>query len=267
MESNQEEGVDQSKRAARGYKGEEWADYPDVNEAAPKSLDGEDTGTGSEDLYEPEGLKSSSAQQAIVNKAKNAKAVDAEISALEKDAQSMAEKEPLKFKFTKSPSGDFSLSRTDLKKEAPAGTLDPRLKPQPAQASAALHGRDKSQMQGVGPAPTMMDPKRDPFKPIGEAPAGTLDPRLKPQSTQASAALHGKDKSQMQGVGPRPTMTDPKRDPFKPLGGDQMQEASPPSDKAEDFIRKNKDSFKKRYGARWKQALYGAAWEKFGKKK
>lgn len=43
------------------------------------------------------------------------------------------------------------------------------------------------------------------------------DPRLKMQSPQSSAQLHTKDKSQMQGVNmdQRPTMTDPKRDPFK----------------------------------------------------
>ncbi len=41
------------------------------------------------------------------------------------------------------------------KKEAAVGSVDPRLKPQAAASSAALHTRDKSQMQGVGPRPTM----------------------------------------------------------------------------------------------------------------
>jgi hypothetical protein len=47
---------------------------------------------------------------------------------------------------------------------------------------------------------------------------------------------------------------------------DELSEVSPPSDKAEEFIKKNKKSFQKRYGARWKEVLYSTAWKKFGKK-
>lgn len=50
------------------------------------------------------------------------------------------------------------------------------------------------------------------------------------------------------------------------LTSDLTVEVSPPSDKAEEFIAKNKEDFKKRYGARWKEALYSTAWKKFNKK-
>jgi len=46
-----------------------------------------------------------------------------------------------------------------------------------------------------------------------------------------------------------------------------FQEVSPPSEQAEDFIKKNKDLFKKRYGPEWEKILYKAAWSKFGGKK
>ena len=45
-----------------------------------------------------------------------------------------------------------------------------------------------------------------------------------------------------------------------------LDEKAPPGKKAESFIKKNKDSFKKRYGKRWKKVLYATAWEKFGEK-
>jgi len=50
---------------------------------------------------------------------------------------------------------------------------------------------------------------------------GSQDPRLKPSSANQSAALHTRNKSQMQGMNPaqRPTMTDPSRDPFKKIEG------------------------------------------------
>ena len=38
-----------------------------------------------------------------------------------------------------------------------------------------------------------------------------------------------------------------------------VKEAAPPSDKAEKFISKNKASFKKRYGTKWKEAIYATA--------
>ena len=45
-----------------------------------------------------------------------------------------------------------------------------------------------------------------------------------------------------------------------------LDEKAPPGKKAESFIKKNKDSFKKRYGKQWKKVLYATAWEKFGEK-
>lgn len=77
--------------------------------------------------------------------------------------------------------------------------------PPSAPQSAKPKVKDKSQMQGVGPRPTMANAFNDPGK-KQEAAAGTVDPNLKPKSASSSAALHTRDKSQMQGVGPRPTM-------------------------------------------------------------
>jgi hypothetical protein len=45
-----------------------------------------------------------------------------------------------------------------------------------------------------------------------------------------------------------------------------QMEVAPPSDKAEEFIQKNKGDFKKRYGERWKEVLYATAHEKFPSK-
>jgi len=44
-----------------------------------------------------------------------------------------------------------------------------------------------------------------------------------------------------------------------------ITESAPPCPKAEKFIKSAKESFKKRYGKRWKQILYATAWQKFGK--
>lgn len=41
----------------------------------------------------------------------------------------------------------------------------------------------------------------------------------------------------------------------------EFVEEAPPSAKAERFIKKNKDSFKKQYGDDWEQALYSTAWK------
>ena len=44
-----------------------------------------------------------------------------------------------------------------------------------------------------------------------------------------------------------------------------MVESAPPGKKAEDFIRKHKSEFKKRYGKkRGTEVLYATAWKKFG---
>lgn len=107
------------------------------------------------------------------------------------------------------------------KKEA-FPTKDPRLNPQSAQSSAALHTRDKSQMQGVGQRPSMANA----FEPIGgqnkpvkqEAP---VPPGMSTQSQRKSNPLKA---TQMQGVGPRPSLanafdaiggTTPQQDPAK----------------------------------------------------
>ncbi len=46
----------------------------------------------------------------------------------------------------------------------------------------------------------------------------------------------------------------------------KVDESAPPGKKAEDFIKGNKASFKKRYGKKGTEALYATAWKKFGKK-
>ena len=44
-----------------------------------------------------------------------------------------------------------------------------------------------------------------------------------------------------------------------------MSEVSPPGKEAENWIRKNKDNFKKQYGDRWEKVLYSTAHKLFGK--
>jgi len=51
-----------------------------------------------------------------------------------------------------------------------------------------------------------------------------------------------------------------------PIKESKINEVAPPGKKAEDFIRKNKASFKDRYGKRWEEVLYATAWKKFGPK-
>ena len=46
----------------------------------------------------------------------------------------------------------------------------------------------------------------------------------------------------------------------------EIAEKAPPGKKAEDFIKGNKEPFKKRYGKKWQEVLYATAWKKFGKK-
>jgi len=43
-----------------------------------------------------------------------------------------------------------------------------------------------------------------------------------------------------------------------------MMEKAPPGEKAEKFIKSNKESFKKRYGKDWERILYATAWKQFG---
>lgn len=47
---------------------------------------------------------------------------------------------------------------------------------------------------------------------------------------------------------------------------ESLNEVAPPGEKAEEFIKKNKESFKKRYGERGEEVLYATAWKKFGPK-
>jgi len=44
-----------------------------------------------------------------------------------------------------------------------------------------------------------------------------------------------------------------------------LNEKSPPSEKAEKFIKSSKKDFKKRYGKNWKRVLYATAWKNFDK--
>lgn len=44
-----------------------------------------------------------------------------------------------------------------------------------------------------------------------------------------------------------------------------LTEVAPEGEKAEEFIQKNKASFKKRYGDNWERVLYATAWKLFGK--
>lgn len=154
--------------------------------------------------------------------------------------------------YTNEDSPEYDDLMEDQQTEAMTGASDPN-KPQPgsASSSAALHTRDKSQMQGVGPRPTMATAFQDPGK-KQEAMTGATPP-TKPQtgSASASASLHTRDKSQMQGVGPRPTM----QTAFPKEG---LQE------KAKLFIKSNKAAYKQKHGQTWKEALMAAAKQHLG---
>jgi hypothetical protein len=73
-----------------------------------------------------------------------------------------------------------------------------------AKGSAALHSKDKSKMQGVGPRPNLANA----FGDQSQKKETTMISKPQPQSSaKKSASLHSKDKSQMQGVGPRPSLS------------------------------------------------------------
>lgn len=55
--------------------------------------------------------------------------------------------------------------------------------------------------------------------------------------------------------------------PLGSLRRRNITEVAPAGKKAEDFITKNKASFKKRYGDNWERVLYATAWKLFGDKK
>lgn len=44
-----------------------------------------------------------------------------------------------------------------------------------------------------------------------------------------------------------------------------LNEVAPPGDKAEEWIKSNKEEFKKQYGDEWEEVLYATAWKMFGK--
>ena len=46
---------------------------------------------------------------------------------------------------------------------------------------------------------------------------------------------------------------------------DDIGESAPPNAAAEEFIKDNKNKFKKRYGDKWEQVLYATAWKVYGK--
>lgn len=39
-----------------------------------------------------------------------------------------------------------------------------------------------------------------------------------------------------------------------------LAESAPPGKKAEEWIKANKDEFKKQYGDRWEEVIYATAW-------
>lgn len=222
--------------------------------------------------------------------------------------------------------------------EALAGPKDPSVKTnQSPQASAALHTRDKSQMQGVGPRPTMatafgdegdnQDQKKNPDSTFNPNKTVALSPtspnvvarekmkadrqasikQISQQQQQqmaqdgwkfekdpsgnwmAKPPRLGESEEEGQGFAPKydgaGNVTNRPGQGFKPsydkngnvsnrkYTKDQMKfkddekvkESAAPSDKEEEFIKKNKADFKKRYGARWKEVLYATANEKFRK--
>lgn len=55
-------------------------------------------------------------------------------------------------------------------------------------------------------------------------------------------------------------------EPLMTLNRKTVYESAPKSKEAEDWILKNKSSFKKRYGDEWEQILYATAWKIFGNK-
>lgn len=178
---------------------------------------------------------------------------------------------------------------TDFEEAATTGPQDPNSKAQQpsAASSAALHTRDKSQMQGVGPKRDMSNA----FEPIGQKKeaATNFDPNvtvpLSPESPNAIAQTQRKSekqaqikqitqsqqkemekqgwKFQRQSDGNWSALPPPKS------GGSMPKQESADSaiEKKEKFIKANKDSFKRRYGARGLEVLYATANEKFSKSK
>ncbi len=91
---------------------------------------------------------------------------------------------------------------TNEVEEALTGASGGMDKPKSASSSAALHTRDKSKMQGVGPRPTMATAFGN------EKPQQKKEAAPPPQDPRRQTSLGNPKKGvQMQGVGPRPTMS------------------------------------------------------------
>jgi len=113
------EGVNQSRRKARGYQNEDPADYP-VSEVGNSTLEPTQILSPEEQAYDSgkvAGIPSLTTPKPFNVTPKSQKAVYKLGVNAEKDLKNMAAASP-EFKFTKQPNGDFEFSRKDqLKKE------------------------------------------------------------------------------------------------------------------------------------------------------
>jgi phage host-nuclease inhibitor protein Gam len=98
----------------------------------------------------------------------------------------------------------------------------------------------------------------------GPAPAPNL--AIKPSATGVSDPYTIASDDRLRGMAARGDQQakaemEKRRQPRQP-----MQEVAPPGEKAERFIRQNKEKFRKQYGDRAEEVLYSTAWKQFGKK-
>ena len=98
----------------------------------------------------------------------------------------------------------------------------------------------------------------------GPAPAPSL--ASKPSATGVSDPYELASDDRLRGMAARGDQQakaemEKRRQPRQP-----MQEVAPPGEKAERFIRQNKEKFRKQYGDRAEEVLYSTAWKMFGKK-
>lgn len=98
----------------------------------------------------------------------------------------------------------------------------------------------------------------------GPAPAPSL--ATKPSATGVSDPYELASDDRLRGMAARGDQQakaemEKRRQPRQP-----MQEVAPPGEKAERFIRQNKEKFRKQYGDRAEEVLYSTAWKQFGKK-
>ena len=108
-------------------------------------------------------------------------------------------------------------------------------------------------------------------KEMDEAAVGSQDPNRPQQSAQSSAALHTRDKSQIQPKGNAPDLRNAfsgKNDLDRPAQqedhtshskesgySNEIEEAAPPRKQAEEMLRKAKPSFQKKYGKDYQKYL------------